>query len=256
VITALSATVLPNQMVSLTGTVTDDNPASVVLNFSGAVAGTVSADPSGHFSFTGQGNYLGTVSAVGTDGQALTSDPGTAAVSTPAPFISYRVTPGTGRSVTLSGTVTSVDRGNLTITFTGVVTGAVATSADGSFSYTATATGQGSVSATTVDLWGQISNTATVAVTADSPTITEFDCSQGPNGWTFYGRISGAYPAGVTITFGGLSGLANQRVTVQADGSFSLTVPLGNGDYGTATAVATNVWGLQSDTAGTDVPAG
>jgi hypothetical protein len=256
VITALSATVLPNQMVTLTGTVTNDQPASVVLNFTGAVADTASADAAGHFRLTSQGNYLGAVSAVATDGQNLTSDTVTAQVSTPAPYISYRVTPGTGRSVTLSGTVTSVDKGSLTITFNGVVTGSVATNADGTFSYTATATGQGNVYATAVDLWGQSSNTATVTVTADPPLITELDCSHGPDGWTFYGHVSDAYSPGVTITFGGLSGLANQTVTVQANGTFSLTVQLANGDYGTATAVATSVWGLQSDASSTDVPAG
>jgi hypothetical protein len=255
-ITSLSATVLANKMVSVTGTVTDTNSSSIVLNFSGVLSGTANADANGHFSYTTQGSNLGTLYAVATDGQNLNSNTVQTQVSTAAPYISFSVTYGSRRTVTLSGTVTDVDAGSLTVTFTGMVTGTTTTNADGSFSYTATATGLGNVHATTVDLWGQQSNTATVTLAAAAPTITNFQASQGPNGWTFTGRVTDQTPAGLTITFGGLTELINQTTTVQSDGTFSFTIQLAAWDYGTATAKTTDWWGLDSDTVSVYVPPG
>jgi hypothetical protein len=240
----------------LTGAVTADYPASVVITFSDAVSGAARAATSGQFNYATLGNGLGAASGCAADGPGLTSDRVVAQVRIPAPYIAYSVTYGSGRTVTLSGRVTGADRSGLTVSFRGVVTGSAVTNADGTFSYTAAATGLGNVRATTVDRWGQHSNTATVTLSADPPEITEFEASDGPDGWTFHGRVSDQYVAGMTIAFGGLPELTNRTTTVRTDGTFSFTIQLSSWDYGTATARATDCWGLVSDPALTDVPPG
>jgi large repetitive protein len=249
-ITTLSAAVLPGRMVQLTGQVASDNPAGVTLTFSGVMSGTTSPDASGHFSYTAQASALGTVSAVAVDQNNVSSDPATALVSTPAPALTLTVSYGTQHTVTLSGQVTDVDAGSLTVTFTGVVSGSVRTQSDGSFSYTAQASGLGNIQATTVDLWSQASNTAQVAVTNTAPVISGFTAVQGVNGyWTFSGTVTDEHPEGLVVRFGGLNSLTGQKATVQADGTFSITVQLAAGETGTASAQTTDWWGLDSNLA-------
>jgi hypothetical protein len=248
-ISSLTATVLANKVVSLTGTVTDSNPASVTVTFSGVLAGSTPANAGGSFSYWATGTNVGMVSAVAVDGQNLASPSVPVMVSTPAPNVTLAVTYGSKTNVTLSGTVTDVDAGSLTITFSGEVTGSVRTNPNGSFSYTAAAAGPGSVTASTVDLWNQASNNATVYLTDQAPTITNFQATQGPSGWTFTGTVTcyDQSSAGLTVTFGGFPDLAGKTTTVQANGTFTFTIQLSSSDHGSADAVTTDWWGLTSN---------
>ena len=166
------------------------------------------------------------------------------------PSISLSVSYGSQRTVTLSGQVTDVDAGGLTVTFTGMVTGSTVTNPDGTFSATFTATGLGEVDASTTDSQGLESNVATVTLTSNPPVITNFMATAGQAGvWTFTGTVTDESPAGLVVTFGGLPSLANQMATVQSNGSFELSVVLQAGEEGTATAVTTDWWGLMSNEA-------
>jgi hypothetical protein len=79
-----------------------------------------------------------------------------------------------------------------------------------------------------------------------APVIYDFVGRQGPGGWTFTGRVEDdELVAGLEVRFGGL--LANQSATVQADGSFSITVYLPPGTLGTVTAIVTDYDGLDSE---------
>src|SRR5262249_18114448 len=60
-ISSFTSTVLANHAVHLSGTVQDDNPASVQLTFSGAVTGTTTANSVGNFSYDTTNASLGTV---------------------------------------------------------------------------------------------------------------------------------------------------------------------------------------------------
>jgi hypothetical protein len=248
VITSLSATVLANKMVTLSGTVTDSNPASVTLSFSGVMSGNAQANASGNFSYTAQASSLGTASAVATDGGNQMSSSVSVTVSTAAPVVSLSVSYGSQRTVTLTGTVTSVNAGGRTIIFSGKVTGTVTTNADGTFSYTATASGLGTVQGSTIDLWGQNSNTPTVTLTSNAPSIAGFTATHGTNGWTFTGTVNDESPAGLTITFGGIPDMVGKTTTIQSNGTFSFTIDLGT-DYGTVTAQTADWWGLRSNIA-------
>jgi streptogramin lyase len=171
-----------------------------------------------------------------------------------APTISLSVSYLTGTTVTLSGQVTADAPGGLTVDFTGQVVGSVVTNADGTFSGTFQATGLGSVSATTTDAHGLVSNTATIVLTANAPVITNFAATaEGSNIWTFSGTVTDQTPAGMVVTFGGLPSLVGQTAIVQANGTFELTVSLQAGEEGTATAQTIDAWGLVSNTVGIDI---
>jgi hypothetical protein len=246
----LSATVLPNHGVQLSGTVTDSQPQGISVMFSGAASGTTTTDANGNYSFMTTNANLGQVSAVGVDQQQLVSNTAVANIAVAAPTLTLSVTYGTQRSVTLSGQVTGIDAGNQTITFTGMVTGTVKTNADGTFSFTAQATGLGNVSAGTMDLWGQASNNPQATLSSNSPVITNFAPMQAyGTTWTFEGKVTDESPQGLTVTLGGIPALQGQTVTVGSNGWFYFTVNVQGNQAGTACAVTVDWWGLQSNEA-------
>jgi hypothetical protein len=252
VITAFSAVPLNvGNQVDLSGSVTDANPASVALDFSGVTSGTTTANANGHFDFVAKARALGTVSAVAQDGQNLTSNTATATFSVPVPGLTLAVTYGCQRTVTLSGKVTAPSAGSLTVTFAGVVTGWVTTNTDGTFTWKTQASALGKVQATTKDVWGQTSSAAQVTVSSAKPVISNFGASEGPmvggvRWWTFEGEVTAPSPKGETVQFGGIPSLKNQTATVDSSGWFVLTIQLQNGENGTAWAQATDCWGQTS----------
>jgi hypothetical protein len=250
-ISGFTANTLTNHQVDLSGTVMDaPSPANIQVSFSGAASGATTTNSSGHFDFVTSNAVLGTVNAVATDSQDQSSNTAAATIADTAPTITLNVSYGSKATVTLSGKVTDIDDGGRTVTLTGVVNATVVTAGDGSFSITTQASGLGKVSASTVDLWGLKSNTAQVTISSTAPTISSFGGSQGPNNtWIFTGEVSDPSPAGLVITFGGIPELQGKTATVEADGSFSITVTLQPGETGTATAQTTDWWGLESNVA-------
>ncbi len=165
--------------------------------------------------------------------------------------ISLSMTPPTAGSkqVALSGQVTNTSSpGGLTVLLSGVVGGTATTDANGNFTATLTASGQGAAYAATSD--GQ-SNIAQVAVTDPGTVIDDFGAITGTsNIFTFSGHVQGGYQ-GEVVNFGGLKDLEGQSATVDANGEFSLTVQLDGktDDEGDAYAQATDAWGVQSNEA-------
>jgi hypothetical protein len=248
VITNFTATPMAGKAVQLVGTVTDAYPSSVRLSFTGVVAGSTTADDNGNFSYTANATGLGAVDAVGTDVQQLQSNQAEAQVAVAKPSLTLAVNHLDQNEVILSGTVTAASPGNLTVTFTGVVTSTTVTDANGNFSANVRASGVGTVQATVTDVWGQTSNAASATVSDNAPVILNFLATRvSGTTWTFTGTISDATPDGDTVTLGGLPSLVGKTVTSGADGSFSLTVTLQTGEDGFATAVCTDWFGLTSD---------
>jgi hypothetical protein len=244
-ILGFSATALPGQVGQVSGTVVDDDPASVQLSFSGGVNGTTSAGASGNFSFSMPNASLGTVIAYAVDDENDQCAASTT-LEKPLPVVSLQITYGPERSVTLSGSVSDLDPSGRTVKFTGVVTGSATTDANGNFSYTHDASALGAVSATTTDLWGQTSNPATVNVSVAPPKIYGFTATRIPgitNTWTFSGDVNAQSAPFMTVTFSGLPELNGQTTTVAADDSFSDTFNLAVGESGSVTATVTDWWG-------------
>jgi hypothetical protein len=85
-----------------------------------------------------------------------------------------------------------------------------------------------------------------------APQITSFFATQvaGTLTWTLSGTVASPDPLSTTIQFGGLASLSGRSCSVQADGTFSITVTLQSGECGMASAQATDsVTGLSSGVA-------
>ncbi len=89
------------------------------------------------------------------------------------------------------------------------------------------------------------------------PRIIDFTgIEEGPNEWTFQGQVVGDNAAGLVVQFGGIPSLQGQTATTDANGCFQITVQLGSGEHGTATAQTTDQWGQSSNVARTPVDPG
>jgi hypothetical protein len=247
-ITSLTATVVSGKSVQLVGTVADADPSTVSVSFSGVMSGSTTADANGNFSFTANATALGTMSAVATDSLQLQSATAQVTVSCPKPGLSLSLAYLTRNTVELSGTVTAQSPAALTVTFAGVVTGTTTTDASGKFNVSLDASGVGQIQATVTDVWGQVSDAASVNVTDTAPVISNFTAvNVGLHQWTISGTVTDATAAGITVYLGGLSELQNQTVTTDANGNFSITITVQPGESGTIWAQCTDWFGLQSN---------
>jgi hypothetical protein len=167
VITSMSFTELPQKVVRISGTVTDDHTVSaVIITFTGVVNNSTTVNSSGQFVLQAQAAGLGQVSATAYDpNQNLTSAAYTLQItSTPPTITNFRGVQNTDGTWTFSGTVLDAAPQGEQVGLTGLgVNGAMATcNASGYFSITLTlASGQnGTVNAQTTDWWGQASSQA------------------------------------------------------------------------------------------------
>lgn len=243
----LNALVLPGHMVQLSGTVTGGLVAGLQMQFSGTVSGVTTTDTNGNFSYTTSDASLGTVYAVGLN-NAQPTDTAQATIAASAPALSLSISYGSQHTVTLSGRLTDLDAGSRSVPISGVAGGTPVTDISGNFSLTTTASALGEVDATETDLWGQVSNTATVMVSDTAPVIQNFAVFHGiGNTWIFRGSVVAGYAEGLVITFGGHTAIAGRTATVRADGTFCVTLTLPPGAHFTASAITTDWWGLDSD---------
>jgi hypothetical protein len=159
--------------------------------------------------------------------------------------VTLNVTPHGGQTVTVSGQVSDADPGDCPVSFSGVISGSVATNPDGSFSYTTTASGSGAIDATASDIWG-LTGTAAGSVTMSTggvqgmgggsllgggnlgsgnsssqpPSLTLGVVSKGGRTVTVSGQVSDANPGACMVS---LSGVVSGSVPTNPDGTFSFT---------------------------------
>jgi hypothetical protein len=247
---SLNAMVLPGHTVQLSGHVTADQPTGVNVTFTGAASGSTTTDSSGNYNYSTSTAVLGVVYAVGVDQQQQTSNTAQASIAVTAPSLALTISYGTQRTVTLSGQATGIDAGSLTISFSGVVSGTASTNSSGVFQFTTQASSLGNIQASTTDSWGQASNTPQVTVSSNAPQIVDFTATlQVGNVWLFQGEVTDESPQGLVVTFGNLPSLVGVTTTVGANGWFSISITLQNGEQGVATAQTTDWWGLNSNVA-------
>jgi hypothetical protein len=152
---------------------------------------------------------------------------------------------------TLTGHVTDDQPAGLTVQFSGAYSGSVQTDANGDFSLTVSPDQLGVVSASVTDTAGLVSNLAQAIFSSMPPMITSFTTSNVLGHiWTFTGHVADDYAAGLKITFGGsVQAVDGLTATVDADGNFSLTVEIADGDSGGVSAQTTDWWGQASNQA-------
>jgi hypothetical protein len=154
---------------------------------------------------------------------------------------------GNGRWVTISGNVMDEVSSGRTVTLGGVVSGTAVTGSGGSFSVSLEASGLGTVTATTVDPWGQSSAVKQATLSSVAPSLS-IDVMEAAGGMvTVSGTVTDATKAGLTITLGGV---ASGTAITNANGYFSVTVEASA--LGTVTATTADVWGQSSNVAQAD----
>jgi hypothetical protein len=256
-IIAFSASPLAGHAAQLSGTVTDDDPSGVTLNFSGAAAGSVRADPTGHFSFISHDPTLslGTVYAWGTNQQGTSSNTMSSVLTLATPTVSVSARAAGQHMVTLTGSVSDLDLIDQQVIFSGVVGASANTDADGNYSVTTTAQNLGTIQATARNLWGLSSNVAVAVLNNNAPAISDFRAVRESGDMvTFSGKVTDESATAVSVTLGGLPSLNNEQVLIACGGTFESTFLLRTGESGTATAQTTNGWGQSSDVATALVP--
>jgi hypothetical protein len=152
--------------VTLSGHVSDLQPANLNVEFSGQVSGTAKTNANGDYSVTLQAANLGEVDAQVTDDQGMTAT-AAAQLEDPTPQISnFKAVETEGDIWTFTGQVTAGYASGLTVNFSGTpvsMQGKSATvNAEGTFSFTIRLDGQpddnGTVLAQVTDWWGYTSN--------------------------------------------------------------------------------------------------
>jgi hypothetical protein len=250
-ITSFTATVESGQEVLLSGTILDSSPSTAVVNFGGTATGSVTPDVSGHFQVLENISQLGTVFATVTDPGGSVSNTALATVSDPGMSLDISAAQGPNGAVTVTGHVSCNSPAGLTVTLSGVVSGSVTTSTDGTFTFTGSASALGQIQATVTDVWGASASSSTT-LTNTPPTIVNFRAiNNGDNSWTFTGQVQDEYAAGLVVTLRGIPSLDNNNAaaTVQANGTFSCTITLQPGEGGGVTAECIDWWGQASNQA-------
>ena len=226
---------------TLSGTVSDANPANLTVNFGGALSGqTATTDANGNYSLSTTISGPATVSATVTDGLGQPSNEADFTITADPPSITLSGIETSAGHWTLSGTVSDANPAGLTVNFGGALSGQTATTdANGNYSLSTTISGPATVSATVTDGLDFDSSPASFTITADTPpSITLGGIETSAGHWTLSGTVSDANPANLTVNFGGA--LSGQTATTDANGNYSLSTTIS----GPATVSATVTDGL------------
>jgi hypothetical protein len=163
---------------------------------------------------------------------------------------SMSIVPLSGTLVQVNGTVTDDVSAICTVSLTGVVQATTAVNPDGTFAVQATASALGQVTAVAQDaVTNSISPQFVAQFDVAPPEIQNFSVQRAQaNVWTFTGTVVHAPAGNIPVAFGGPGNLSNAMITTNANGTFTLTIALINPPPTfTVSAIATDVWGQQSD---------
>ena len=149
----------------------------------------------------------------------------------------------------VQGHVSDEHPGGLTVVLSGAYKGTVVTNAQGDYQTEIQPASTGTLQATVTDD-ENLSASASAMLYNMAPSITSFMAQrQLGNVWVFSGHVMDEYPAGLTVRLGGMPSLNGVTVVTDANGDFSVTLQLQDGEGGTATAQTTDWWGLDSNVA-------
>jgi hypothetical protein len=155
------------------------------------------------------------------------------------------------KAISLSGQLSDPNPGGYTIQFSGVYSGSVVTASDGTFSVQGTATGLGTITASTTvngGVDGPQTVTAEATVTDPGITVTNFQAvNSGGGNYVFSALVQAQVVTSLPVSFSStISAVEGQTSTVQSSGYFSLTITLAPGTNGEVDAIVTDCWGLQA----------
>ncbi len=246
-ITAFQIDSVDGNTVTLSGCVSDENPGTVEVDFSGPLSGSTTPNASGNFSYEGDAWWLGEIVAVATDDEQLESAPASVQLTSDAPgFESVEVVYHEHTSITIMGWVVDEDPCGLQVDFSGVVEGCAFTDVAGYFELYVSEASLGPVNLTVFDTWWLMGETS-VEITGDNPPeIEDFSANVGPTGiLTVMGTVVDEDPAGLTVI---INWRMDYYVETDSNGDFFWQKELDPYEEGWVHCTAMDWWGLASGT--------
>ncbi len=237
--------------VTLSGVLTDPDPAGQTVSISGAPSDSVVTDDQGNFSFNVPRFNTGLVSVSATDLWGQTSNTAQFDVSMVTPpdvplTTDVQVLP--GQEVNISGMVLSSQAAGATVSFSGAVNGSVIADDAGNYTFTANTASLGTVNVVASAQGTPVTPTVTVNIAVDAPSVTLSMTQMTDDTVTLAGTLKDIDAAGQTLT---ISGASPGPVVTDGQGNFSFTVPrFGLGVVGVS---ETDLWGQASNVAQVDV---
>jgi len=245
-VVTLTVQELATHAVRLSGHVTDESPSTVIVSFGGKAGGLTVPNSTGDYSYDVTPNGLGTITASGYDNKGLSSNTASVNFTSAVPTVTLTYSWQANKFVHVSGHVTDEFNSGLTVTFSGAASGSRTTDSNGNFAADLSVSQLGTLSASVSDQWGQAAQAASVTLTNSAPVIQNFTGTDLGGGlWEFTGRVVDEWAAGLVVRFSGLSAVSGETATVDADGTFSLTVNLA-GQHGNVQCEVTDWWNVDS----------
>jgi hypothetical protein len=152
----------------------------------------------------------------------------------------------------LSGQISDGPNEVVYIQFSGSVHGGTWTDESGAYSCEVTASSVDPIYATGWLDGLDVTGPAEFEFTNSAPQIAFTTVSnENTTFWTINGTVTDEFAEGMIVHFGGIRSLRFETATVEADGTFSLTVsiPAEESDLAGISVVTTDCWGVESNTA-------
>lgn len=149
-----------------------------------------------------------------------------------------------GQRYRIYGRVADETPASCGVVITGATNGVALCDGSGNFDAIFNVPAPGMINAVVGD--GQLQSGASVlALTNVAPTVGGFTAVLGAeNTWTFSGTVGDEAKVGLTVTLSGPVGVQGASTTVQANGTWSITLTLPAGTGGNVTATVTDWYGL------------
>ena len=249
-------------IITLTGQVTDENPANRVVTFAG-MAGltglTTTTDSNGYFTltFTRAAGAGGTVSATVTDPWGQASTPAyTTVLASVSPSVSMSAEVQAGHMVRLTGYVVGDGVAGAVVTMQGAIEGSTLTDAYGYFEVLSPDASLGTVTVTVTNTDDVTGDSVSAVIASPKPTVTMSATYNGDTSVTLNGYVASIDGIYTTVS---LSGAIGTTATINPDASGYFTHTFNAASLGEITATATDTWAESSDPASvflvSDVPA-
>jgi hypothetical protein len=204
----------------ISGTVSGDTVADVVITLSGAGSGTAMTDASGHYAFTGlsNGSYTLTPSKAGYD-----FSPGSLSPAVNGADVTGQNFGAALRTFSISGTVSGDTASGVLVTLSGAADRTEMTDASGNYAFTGLSNGDYEL---TPSKAGYAFSPTSLRPTVNGSNVTGQTLTATAV-FTISGTVSGDTAAGVTMT---LTGAYVRTETTDASGNYTFT-GVRNGDY-------------------------
>jgi hypothetical protein len=245
-----SASILSGRMVSVTGTVIDQRPENCVVTFGGILNHTVTPNPDGSFSFVAEASSRGFITSQVLDDENLV----TVALAqyiegTYSEIINVEVIEGEDPGMaTVNGAVTGDVVEGMPVYFEGAGTGSTFLMANASFSWSTLEIKPGDLRIIFDNIWGNRTD-VNILIRNRPPVVKKLAFRPTVLGghYEFHGKVLDEEVNSCVVRFSGIPALEGKTAQVNAEGKYSIIVPIGANDVGMVTVIARDRHGADSE---------